>query len=138
MLLELETLVSRKMKEQYLTKQHVRIRMQVEEKPKEESKSQQKLWGRKGLMAKNCKKWRTGACSFTDSPDCVGPTNPCAETCLEYEETETPGTEQREPDSTRPFSNENSNPKTEIKPESSQTPDSRQNLDISKGTLTHA
>lgn len=37
------------------------------------------------LVASHCLKWRTGRCSFTGSPDCVVPTNPCPKTCGDFE-----------------------------------------------------
>jgi putative DNA primase/helicase len=37
------------------------------------------------LVARHCKKWHSGACSFPGNPSCVVPTNPCAKTCPQFE-----------------------------------------------------
>lgn len=135
----------------------MRVRMQIEavkepeeeKKAKEESASQTKLGAsakdgaeatppkpEENRVAGHCKKWHTGACSFPGNPYCITPLNPCAKTCPDYETGEMSGTEQKEPDSTRIISNEDSKPKVEMKPETSQKADSSRNLDNSEG-LAH-
>lgn len=39
----------------------------------------------KYFVAVHCRKWHTGACTFSGDPNCVVPTNPCPKTCGDFE-----------------------------------------------------